>query len=143
VILIDTNLLIYAINADSPQHKSASSWLGGQFGGAARVGLPWHSLLGFVRLVSDRKIHKTGSSAAEAWDVVRKWLSVDNVWIPLPTDRHSDVLNGLFAMTNVGSRDVMDMHLAALAMEHDLTLCSADGDFARYPNLKWLNPLVA
>jgi hypothetical protein len=37
---------------------------------------------------------------------------------------------------------VPDAHLVALPMEHRLTLCSIDGDFARFPDLPWLNPLA-
>ena len=39
------------------------------------------------------------------------------------------------------ARLVADAHLAALAIEHGLTLCSADGDFARFKGLRWENPL--
>ena len=38
---------------------------------------------------------------------------------------------------------VPDAHLAALAIEHGLVLCSADADFARFPGLRWHNPLRA
>ena len=41
------------------------------------------------------------------------------------------------------SRLVPDAHLAALAIEHGLTLCSTDGDFAKFPGLAWQNPLAA
>ncbi|HXC54382.1 MAG TPA: TA system VapC family ribonuclease toxin [Rhizomicrobium sp.] len=143
MILIDTNLLVYAVNADSEHHTRASFWLDEQLAGPSRIGLPWHSVLGFVRLVSNPQIFRHARSPADAWDQVRAWLGADNVWIPQPTSRHVDILDEFFNATRIGVRAVMDSHLAALAIEHDLTLCSADGGFARYPKLRWLNPLAA
>ena len=69
-------------------------------------------------------------------------LKVDTVWVPLPTERHATVLNDLFATSGLTSRAVMDVHLAALAIEHGLTLCSADTGFVRYKQLRWMNPLA-
>ncbi|MBN9578712.1 MAG: VapC toxin family PIN domain ribonuclease [Alphaproteobacteria bacterium] len=125
MILIDTNLLLYASIPGSIEHEPVRQWLDEQFANTPRIGLPWHSLLGFVRLASDRRVYAAGPSVADAWEAVREWLSIDNVWIPQATDRH------------------VDTHLAALAIEHGLTLCSADRDFARFPKLRWMNPLPA
>ena len=78
----------------------------------------------------------------EAWHQVEDWLACDSVWIPLPTSRHPEVLGELQKARFMMSRLVPDAHLAALAIEHGLTLCSTDGDFARFRDLKWKNPLV-
>ena len=78
----------------------------------------------------------------EAWAQVEQWLSCDLVWTPVPTARHADVLKPLLRLPLMTSRLVPDADLAALAMEHGLTLCSTDGDFARFPGLKWENPLA-
>lgn len=45
-------------------------------------------------------------------------------------------------MILVDANLIHDAHLAALAIEHGLTVCSSDGDFARFPDLRWLNPLA-
>jgi uncharacterized protein len=142
VILIDTNLLLYAALRGAPEHDRARQWLEEQFATSHRIGLPWHSLLGFVRLASNRRAYSTGPSVAEAWQVVREWLSRDNTWIPVPTEQHAAVLDQLFESNPISSRAVMDLHLAALAIEHGLTLCSADTGFARYKKLRWMNPLI-
>lgn len=142
MILVDTNLLIYAGATSAPEHERARAWLDGQFTSGVTVGLPWHSLLGFVRLTSKASLFPRPASVPQAWAHVRRWLNVDGVWIPQPTDRHADVLDSLFASTSVGSSAVMDAHLAALAIEHGLMLCSADAGFSRYPNLRWMNPLA-
>jgi uncharacterized protein len=117
-------------------------WLDEQLTNMPRVGLPWHSLLGFVRLASNRRAYSAGPSVADAWQSVREWLGQENVWIPLPTSRHAAVLEELFRSTTVTSRAVIDIHLAALAIEHGLTLCSADSGFVRYKHLRWMNPLA-
>jgi len=70
------------------------------------------------------------------------WLEADSVWTPAPGDRHAEILDGLLALPGVNGNLVMDAHLAALAVEHGLQLCSTDGDLARFPGARWINPLA-
>jgi hypothetical protein len=77
-----------------------------------------------------------------AWGQITRWLECDVVWIPQPTERHAAVLGQLLALPGVRANLVHDADLAALAIEHGLTLCSTDGDFARFPALRWENPLA-
>ena len=142
MILIDTNLLLYASIGGTAHHERAKHWLDEQFKRESRIGLPWHSLLGFARIASNTRAHTRAASVEEAWLQVRGWLSASNVWIPNPTERHADVLNEIIVSARLATQDVMDAHLAALAIEHGLILCSADRDFARYPALRWFNPLA-
>jgi predicted nucleic acid-binding protein len=82
-------------------------------------------------------------SPSEAWDQVEAWLDCSPVWIPLPTERHRETLGELLRDSAVSRGNLVpDAHLAALAVEHGLTLCSTDGDFARFPGLRWENPLA-
>ena len=143
MILVDANLLVYAANRGAPEYEQARSWLDGRLNGSARVGMPWSSLLAFVRLASNPVVVQRPVTPANAWRQALEWLSCDAVWIPLPGARHADVLGELLEHRFVTSRLVPDAHLAALAIEHGLTLCSTDGDFAKFPGLKWENPLVA
>ena len=78
----------------------------------------------------------------EAWNQVKAWLGCRASWIPVPTERHLDVLDRVMAQADIRSNLVPDAHVAALAIEHRLTLCSTDGDFARFRGLRWENPLV-
>jgi len=141
VILIDSNLLIYAHVSSFPQHGRARHWLDAQLNGNSPVGLPWPSLLGFLRIATNPRIFQTPESMAEAWSQVAAWLDCEIAWIPQPTDRHRDILGTLLADTSVQANLIPDAHLAALAIEHGLLLYSTDGDFARFPNLRWQNPL--
>ncbi len=141
MILVDVNILVYAHVARLSQHERARAWLDGQLAGTARVGLPWESLLAFVRLVSNPRIFEKPLSIVRAWSLVEKWLAVPAVWVPQPTERHAAALEPLLRAPGMRANHVPDAHLAALAMEHGLLLCSTDGDFARFPGLRWKNPL--
>ena len=143
MILVDANLLLYAANRDAPEHERARAWLDEQLNGTTRVGLPWPSLLAFIRIVTNPVILRRPVMAADAWRQVRDWLGCEVAWIPLPGAGHADVLGKLLEEPFVTSRLVPDAHVAALAIEHGLTLCSTDGDFARFPGLRWENPLGA
>lgn len=143
MILIDANILIYAHVSSFPQHDVARDWFDRQLNGLARVGLPWPSLLAFLRLVTNPRVFEHAEPIGEAWDQVLAWLACETTWLPQPTERHAELLGSFLALPGVHANLVPAAHLAALAIEHGLTLCSTDGDFARFPRLRYLNPLVA
>jgi hypothetical protein len=140
VILVDANLLVYAHVASFQQHEAARSWLDQRLSGKSQVALAWESTLAFVRLVSNPRIFERPEPVSSAWAQVQRWLDCPNAWIPLPTDRHREVLSAFLGVVSRANH-VPDAHLAALAVEHGLTLCSTDGDFARFQGLRWENPL--
>lgn len=143
MILVDANILLYACNAEADQHSKSRAWLDEQLSGATPVGLPWLSLLGFLRIATNARAFRSPLTMASAWQQVTNWLSAETVWTPDTTERHGAVLSNLLALPGVHGNLVPDAHLAALAIEHGLTLCSTDGDFARFPGLSWRNPLAA
>jgi toxin-antitoxin system PIN domain toxin len=140
VILIDANLLIVAHMA-GPNHAAALTWLEDRLWGAARVGLPWPSLLAFLRVVTNARAFSRPEKLPAAWAQVRDWLSSEAVWTPEPTDGHAEILERLLRQDPGGGTRIPDAHLAALAIEHGLTLCTLAAGFARYPGLRWENPL--
>ena len=142
MILVDANLLLYAANQAAPEHQHARQWLDAKLSGTARVGLPWPSLLAFVRLASNPLVMRQPVPVATAWQQVGQWLSAGPAWVPQATPRHPELLGALCQPPWMTSRLVPDAHLAALAIEHGLTLCSTDGDFARFAGLDWQNPLA-
>ncbi len=141
-MLIDANLLIYAADALAPEHARASTWLTEQLNGDRRVGIPWQSLTAFVRISTHPRATATPLRPADAWQFVDDWLACDQVWIPVPTDRHASILGSLVRTYRVSGNLVPDAHLAALAIEHGLEVCSADTDFARFGEIRWRNPLT-
>ena len=143
MILVDANLLLYAANRAAPEHEAARSWLDDQLNRSARVGLPWPSLLAFVRLASNPVIVREPVTPGDAYQQIEEWLACDSVWIPAPGLQHAEILRSFLRQPWMTSRLVPDAHLAALAIEHGLTLCSTDGDFARFAGIRWENPLAA
>jgi toxin-antitoxin system PIN domain toxin len=143
VILIDANLLLHANNSALSQHNAARDWLDRRLNGETRVGLPWFSLLAFLRIGTNPRIFERPLTMAQAWAQVDAWLNCEVVWTPDPTARHSEILARLLRHPGVHANLVPDAHLAALAIEHGLELCSTDGDLARFTGLRWSNPLAA
>lgn len=143
MILVDANLLLYAANVSAPEHERARPWLDERLNGTVAVGLPWPSLLAFVRLATNPAVVRHPVTTAAAWQQVGQWLGCEPAWIPLPGQGHRDQVATYLKASWMTSRLVPDAHLAALAVEHGLTLCSTDGDFARFPGVRWANPLAA
>ena len=142
MILLDANLLIYAHVASFVEHDYAREWLDDQINGQTQVGMPWASLLAFLRIVTNPRIFERPLDTASAWNQVAAWLRCASVWIPQPTERHANILGDLVVNHAAAANLIPDAHLAALAIEHGLTLCTTDGDFSRFKNLRWQNPLA-
>jgi uncharacterized protein len=142
-MLVDANILLYAVDSESVHHEQAATWLSEQLNGNHRVGLPWESLTAFVRIATHPRAAARPMTAADAWELVEDWLAVPTAWVPLPTEQHASVLGSLLTKYRLAGNLVPDAHMAALAIEHGLTLCSADTDFARFSEIRWLNPVAA
>jgi uncharacterized protein len=141
-MLIDANVLIYAVDALAPEHERAADWLTEQLNGDGRVGMPWESITAFIRITTHPRATPKPLRPAQAWGFVEDWLAVDQVWIPMPTERHADVFGGLIERYRLAGNLIPDAHLAAIAIEHGLEICSADTDFARFAEVRWRNPLA-
>lgn len=141
-MLVDANLLLYARDTASSAHPVARDWLEGRLNGSVRVGLPWQSLVAFVRISTHPRAYERPLEPAEAWRQVEDWLAAPAAWVPAPAGDHATVLGDLVARYGLRGNLVSDAHLAALAIEHGLHLFSADTDFARFTELRWVNPLV-
>jgi uncharacterized protein len=142
VILVDANLLVYAHVEDFDHHERARTWLDGRLAGTARVGLPWESLTAYLRLVTNPRVFPRPLPAAVAMAQVADWLERPASWVPSPTDDHAALLAALLAVDGVRADLVPDAHLAAIAIGHGLTVMSNDSDFARFPGVRWENPLA-
>jgi len=141
VILIDANLLLYAHIRRYVEHEAAHRWLDTRLNGTTRIGIPWQSLLAFLRVATNPRLFPGAESMIDAWGQVEEWLGNENVWIPHPTDGHAQIFATQISASRAYGNLIHDAHLAALAIEHGLELCSTDGDFARFPELRWTNPI--
>ena len=141
-MLIDANLLLFAVDDASPFHEQAAAWLTTQLNGPRRVGFPWQSLGAFLRISTHPRAATNPLDPADAYQHITEWLEADVAWVPQPTERHAEVLGELITSHHLRGNLILDAQLAALAIEHGLTVCSADTDFARFPELHWENPLA-
>lgn len=142
MMLLDANILLYAVDAHSAHNEPAAAWLSDVLNGDRRVGLPWQTIGGFIRISTHPRINESPLSTTEAWSYVKEWLACDPVWVPPATERTARVLAELMASSGPTGNLVPDAQLAALAIEHGLTVCSADTDFGRFPEVSRLNPLA-
>jgi len=140
--IVDANLLLWAHHRGFAQHTAAHRWWASTLTSVAQVGIPWPTIVAFLRISTHPRALERPATIEQAWSVVRGWLERPNVWIPVPTERHASVLARLLVEGRAGGNHVPDAHLAALAIEWGLELVSADRDFARYPGLRWRDPLA-
>lgn len=142
MIVVDLNLLIYAVNEDAIQHDGARQFWEQTLSEGVAVGLPWTVVLGFVRLTTNPRVMPHPLAPEQAFGVVDGWLAQATVEVIEPTDRHWEIVKELLLPLGTAGNLTTDAHLAALAVERGATLCSTDNDFSRFPRLKWSNPLA-
>jgi toxin-antitoxin system PIN domain toxin len=141
VIIPDVNILIFAYNADAKRHKQAREWWERTLSQQEAVGLPWVTILGFIRISTQRRIIDRPMTPAAAIERVQSWLRLPNVQIISPGETHAEILFALLNEVGVAGDLTTDAHLAALAIEHRGELVSTDTDFARFRGLRWFNPV--
>jgi hypothetical protein len=142
MILPDINLLIHAHNSESPRHDAARAWWDRALAGTEGVGLAWVTILGFIRISTHRGILRNPMSTMDACSRIEEWLTLPHLHIAVPAEGHFARLQRHLAGLGTAGNLTTDAHLATLAIERGYTLCSTDADFARFPGLKWVNPLV-
>jgi len=142
-MLVDANILVYAHHLGSPHHEAAKSWLESRLNAPRRVGIAWPSIIAFLRLTTNPRVSADPFTTDEAWAHVDTWFTSPSAWIPQPTQRHAEVLRRLVKEHGLTANLISDAHLAALAIEHGLQVCSVDSDFARFPEIRWENPLAS
>jgi len=141
-VLVDANVLLYAVDEASPFHERAREWLEDALNGTRRVGLPWASLTAFLRIVTNPRALTEPLTPAEAWALVDAWLDAPTAWVPAPGRGHRAILGRLVADLDLRANLIPDAVLAALCIEYGLEMISADTDFARFTELTWRNPLA-
>ena len=139
--IIDANILLYAYNADAPEHPAARAWVEGLLASRDWIGLPWLTLWAFLRISTNPRLFPRPLGIREAFNIVRGWLASASVVIIQPETRHVEILQNLAVDNQAGGPLLTDAALAALAVEHGAVLASTDRDFSRFPTLRWLNPL--
>ncbi len=142
MIVVDVNLLLYAAVDGFPQHVPAHDWWVGTLNSPNAVGLAEPSMFGFLRLSTNARLIDRALTARQAVGLVRGWLDQPNVEFLTPGARHLDIAFGLLEAVGTAGNLTSDVRLAAYAIENDAELCSNDSDFARFADLRWVNPLA-
>lgn len=141
MILVDANLLIYAVDSDSAHHARVRRWVEQLLSSNASVGLAWIVVLAFVRITTRPGILRKQLSVEQAIGYVDEWLDQPHVALIAPGDAHWPVLRNLLLTEGTAGNLTSDSHLAALAIEHGARIASADNDFRRFAGVALLNPL--
>jgi toxin-antitoxin system PIN domain toxin len=141
MILIDANILLYAYDPSTSHHQAALDWLEEIFSAPEPVGLTWVTLLAFLRIGTSPRALENPLSVHEASAIIAEWLDRPMVTLPNPGERHWEILRHLMAKGQARGDLIMGAHLGALAIEHGATLATCDRGFARFPGLKFFNPL--
>jgi toxin-antitoxin system PIN domain toxin len=142
VILVDVNLLIYAIDKDSAHHASARRWLEEVLSSDRSVGLAWIVVLAFIRVTTRVGIMRQPLTPEQAIGFIDAWLAQPYVELVTPGDSHWPLLRNLLLAGGTAGNLTSDAHLAALALEHGASVASADNDFRRFPGVDLINPVV-
>jgi toxin-antitoxin system PIN domain toxin len=136
VVVVDANVLLYAVDSATTHHEHSRSWLDASLAGTEAVGLAWIALLAFIRVGTNASIFPAPMSADEATGQVETWLAAPAAVIAQPTPRHASLLRGLLRDSGTAGNLTTDAHLAVLALEHGAEIVSYDRDFARFPGVQ-------
>ena len=142
-MIVDANVLLYAIDSASPYHARAAAWLTDALTGDMRVGLPWQTIGAFLRIGTHPRVLASPMTAADAQRYVDTWLDLETVWVPPATEHTARIYSELARKHQVTGNLVPDAQLAALAIEHGVAIVSGDTDFARFSEVRWVNPFAA
>ncbi|WP_446223494.1 type II toxin-antitoxin system VapC family toxin [Nocardia sp. IBHARD005] len=138
--VVDLNVLLYSVNADSPHHAEAHGWLTKALNGQEPIGFCWAVLLGYVRISTNPRIFPNAASSVEAIDDVRCWLSSEMAVVVGPGTGHLELLDGILQRCGTAGNLVTDGHIAALAVELGAEVATFDNDFHRFDGVRVFRP---
>lgn len=141
MILVDANLLLYAVNSAAAAHARARAWLDARLSAVEPVGFAWPVILAFMRISTHPSLFPRPLSPESAVAKMSAWLAQPAARILDPGGGHWEEFGRLVKSTQSRGNLIQDAHLAALAIEQGATLHSTDADFSRFPRLQWVNPL--
>lgn len=140
MIVLDANILLHAYDSSSPLHPQALPWLEELFSTGDAIGLPWQTVAAFLRVVTNPKLRGGLFTVEEAMAIVNQWLAQPNIRLLAPGDRHWTVLQSAMLEGQAHAARIRDAQLAARTMEYGGLLHTTDRDFARFPQLRRINP---
>jgi uncharacterized protein len=142
IVILDANILLYSVDEESPYHDRASDWMRAAFRGQRRIGLPWQTIGAFLRIATHPRVFDYPLKSTDAWSMIEHWLAAPICWIPEASQRTARILGKLINELDIRGNLVTDAQLAALAIEYGVPVVSVDSDFARFSEIRWINPLL-
>jgi toxin-antitoxin system PIN domain toxin len=142
VIVLDANILIYAYDSGSSQHTKARAWVEKTFSSVEALGLSWQTVAAFLRVMTNTRLPRPRLGLEQAARLVDEWLAQPNIRVLSPSDEHWISLRRMIVEGQASGALISDAQLAALTMEYGGVLHTTDRDFARFPGLRWANPLA-
>ena len=139
--LLDANILLYAYNADCPQHRTVAPWLKVLISGSDVIGLPWPTIWAFLRISTNPRVWPNPITGSAAFQIIRTLMSLPGVMGIPPGPRHAEILEKVVTQAGATGALMSDAVMAAMAIENGATLASTDRDFNRFKDLRWINPL--
>jgi toxin-antitoxin system PIN domain toxin len=141
LIVLDANLLIYAFDSEAVQHHAARNWLGKVVSSTELVGLPWQTVSAFIRITTNSRLTGDSFPTNKAIGIVQQWMELKQVRLLVPGERHWSIIQWMLIEGQVRGPMTTDAQLAALTVEYGGVLHTTDRGFARFPGLRWVNPL--
>lgn len=142
MIVPDLNLLVYAYDASSAQHRAAAAWWEGCMNGPEEVGLASVVVFGFLRLATHPRAFSRPLAVDEAIRRVDSWLVRSQVRELLASPRHVRDVMAMLSKAGTGGNLSTDAQIAALARQENAVIHTNDTDFHRFPGLHLFNPLT-
>jgi toxin-antitoxin system PIN domain toxin len=140
VYVVDTNVLVCAVNQAAPEHARARVWLAGALVGHQTVAFSWVAVLAFIRVSTHPRVLSAPLTTSQAAEIARSWMEQPNATILEPQDGHLKLVSDLLTGAGAAGDLAVDAHLAALALEHDAEVITFDRDFGRFPGVRWRAP---
>jgi toxin-antitoxin system PIN domain toxin len=143
MVVLDANILVYAFNKEAQERDICVAWLEATTHQGVSIGLPWVSLLAFLRIVTNSKSIPKPATIKQASDFIASLLVNENYTIIEAGQESFSIFSKLCVQVSITPKLFTDAYLASLALEQQATLVSADYDFARFVplGLKWFNPV--
>jgi toxin-antitoxin system PIN domain toxin len=142
VIVPDANLLIYAYDSEAVQHLAARIWLGNVVYSTELIGLPWQTISAFIRITTNSRLTGDRFPMEKAIGIVQQWVELKNVRLLVPGEHHWSHFQRMLIEGQARGPMTTDAQLAALTIEYGGVLHTTDRGFARFPGLRWVNPLL-
>ncbi len=140
--IVDANVLIASINRKDPRHEEAHHWVGRFLSGDETIGLAWTVMLAFLRITTHPRVFPRPLTSDQALTHMAAWVEAPPVVVLSPGARHLRRMRGILSVAGMGGNQVMDAHLAALALDFHAVIVSYDQDFGRFPGILWETPEI-